>query len=202
MLKKVYELGCLNLEKLILKYTKDLSLSSEECLILLKIVENITAGKDINEEDIAKSLKLDAANVSNVMAKFIEQGYLELDVVIEHGICKEKYSIDSLFKALEVILNDEMKENKSESEDIISLLETKFSRVLSSKELEIVSSWENNNITKLDVEEACRQLLARDFNLSINRIEKELFKLTRSKGTSTADTIDRLLEKSRNGYLS
>jgi CBS domain containing-hemolysin-like protein len=88
-----------------------------------------------------------------------------------------------------------MKENKSESEDIISLLETKFSRVLSSKELEIVSSWENNNITKLDVEEACRQLLARDFNLSINRIEKELFKLTRSKGTSTADTIDRLLEK-------
>jgi DNA replication protein DnaD len=201
MLKKVYELGCLNLEKIVLRYIKELSLSTEECMILLKIVDFINQNKDINEEEIAKSLKIDPVNVSNAMAKFIEQGYLEFCISIEHGIGREKYTIDALFKALEVILNDEVKDSKSESEDIVSLLETKFSRVLSSKELEIIASWEDSSITKDDVVEACNQLEAKEYNLSVTRIEKELYKLTR-KSSSTADTIDKLLEKARNGHLS
>ncbi|MCR5786653.1 MAG: hypothetical protein K6G28_03055 [Acholeplasmatales bacterium] len=201
MLKKLYELNVINLEKLILTYSRELGLNSEELMVLLKLVDSISKQDNIVESNIAQALKMDELAVSNTIAKFIERGYLELNIVVVKGIGKEKYSLDSLFKTLEAILNDEKINSEDDSSELISYLETKFSRSLSSKEMEMALAWSDDSISLDNVREACNQIESKGLNITITRIDKILYKLSRPEG-SIANKIQQLLEKDKNGQLS
>jgi DNA replication protein DnaD len=201
MLEKLYELSCLNLEKLIITYVKELGLNNDELMILLKVVDSISKNENIVETKIADSLKLDSNYVSNTIAKFIEKNYLELNIIVEKGIGKEKYSLNALFKNLEAILNDEKINSVDESSELITFLETKFSRSLSSKEMEMALEWSDDQISLDDVKNACSQIEAKGLNLTFIRIEKILYRINRPQG-SIANKIEQLLEKDKHGQLS
>jgi DNA replication protein DnaD len=201
MLEKLYELSCLNLEKLIITYVKELGLNNDELMVLLKVVDSISKNENIVETKIADSLKLDSNYVSNTIAKFIEKNYLELNIIVEKGIGKEKYSLNALFKNLEAILNDEKINSVDESSELITFLETKFSRSLSSKEMEMALEWSDDQISLDDVKNACSQIEAKGLNLTFIRIEKILYRINRPQG-SIANKIEQLLEKDKHGQLS
>lgn len=199
MLEKLYNLNALDLSKLVLKYKKDLNLTSEEIVILLSLSDLLKTNSNKLESNLATILNIDNNTISNSIAHFMELGYLDLEIVNVNGIGVEKYSIIPLLNQLEVIINDESKP-KNDSKDIFMYIENLINRSLSSKELETINEWLDYNISLSDIKRAEKSLSVSGINITVSRLEKELFKLNGHK-SSNIEKLDQLIEKNKNGRI-
>ncbi len=200
MIEKLYELNAIDLSKVIINYQKELNISLEESVILLELCEQIKLGNTNLENVISSKLNIDSIRVSNSIARFIDLGYLELNFKVENGIGKENYSIKPLFKQLEIVLSDTpIKEENPE--DAIMYLETIINRTLSSKELEAVNDWLDNGKSIDDIKNTVKTLTVSGISITINRIERELFKLNKVT-SNNVKKIDELIAKNKNGRIS
>lgn len=199
MLEKLYNLNALDLSKLVLKYKKDLNLTSEEIVILLSLSNLLKTNSNKLESNLATILNIDNNTISNSIAHFMELGYLDLEIVNVNGIGVEKYSIIPLLNQLEVIINDESKP-KNDSKDIFMYIENLINRSLSSKELETINEWLDYNISLSDIKRAEKSLSVSGINITVSRLEKELFKLNGHK-SSNIEKLDQLIEKNKNGRI-
>lgn len=199
MLEKLYNLNALDLSKLVLKYKNDLNLTSEEIVILLSLSDLLKTNSNKLESNLATILNIDNNTISNSIAHFMELGYLDLEIVNVNGIGVEKYSIIPLLNQLEVIINDESKP-KNYSKDIFMYIENLINRSLSSKELETINEWLDYNISLSDIKRAEKSLSVSGINITVSRLEKELFKLNGHK-SSNIEKLDQLIEKNKNGRI-
>ncbi len=200
MIDKLYELNALDLSKVIINYQKELNISLEESVILLELCEQIKLDNTNLESVISSKLNIDSIRVSNSIARFIDLGYLELNFKVVNGIGKENYSIKPLFKQLEIVLSDTpIKEENPE--DAIMYLETIINRTLSSKELEAVNDWLDNGKSIDDIKNTVKTLTVSGISITINRIERELFKLNKVT-SNNVKKIDELIAKNKNGRIS
>lgn len=199
MLEKLYNLNALDLSKLVVKYKKDLNLTSEEIVILLSLSDLLKTNSNKLESNLTTILNIDNNTISNSIAHFMELGYLDLEIVNVNGIGVEKYSIIPLLNQLEVIINDESKP-KNDSKDIFMYIENLINRSLSSKELETINEWLDYNISLSDIKRAEKSLSVSGINITVSRLEKELFKLNGHK-SSNIEKLDQLIEKNKNGRI-
>lgn len=200
MIEKLYDINALDISKVIINYQKDLNITLEESVILLELCDLIKNGNSNIENSISTKLNIDSIKVSDSIARFIDLGYLELNFNVVNGIGKENYSIKPLFKQLEMILSGSTV-NNTNPEDIIMFLETVINRTLSSKELEAVNDWLDNGKSIDDIKNTIKNLNVSGISITINRIERELFKLNKVS-SNNIKKIDELIAKNKNGRIS
>ncbi len=200
MIEKLYDIDAIDLSKIIINFQKDLNISLEESVILLELCNQIKAGSNNLESVISNKLNIDSIKVSDAIARFIDLGYLELNFNVVNGIGKESYSIKPLFNQIEIILSGN-NITKSNPEDTIMYLETMINRTLSSKELEAVNDWLDNGKSLDDIKKTVKNLSVSGISITINRIERELFKLNKVT-SSNIKKIDEMIAKNKNGRVS
>lgn len=200
MIEKLYDINALDISKVIINYQKDLNITLEESVILLELCDLIKNGNSNIENSISTKLNIDSIKVSDSIARFIDLGYLELNFNVVNGIGKENYSIKPLFKQLEMILSGSIVKSAN-PEDIIMFLETVINRTLSSKELEAVNDWLDNGKSIDDIKNTVKNLKVSGISITINRIERELFKLNKVS-SNNIKKIDELIAKNKNGRIS
>ncbi len=184
MLEKLYESGYLNLEKLILDNYKDLNINEKEAIILIEFARSYSKyDGNVYEDKLASKLHLDSNEVANIIARFLELDILDCKYLITNGVGQTHYSLTPLFTRLENNLKNPTVGSQSSSE-IISYLESKLLRNLSSSEMDKVLFWKEDNITLDDVIKAVDKITEAGTSLTILRLEKSLYQSSRQNVTS------------------
>jgi len=179
MLEKLYELGYLNLEKLILDNYKELNINEKEAIILIEFTRSYTKyDGNVYEDKLASKLHLDTNEVSNIIARFLELNILDCSYIITNGVGQTHYSLTPLFEQIEKILSSS-KENNENTVEIISYLESKLLRNLSSAEMDKVLLWKEDNITLEDVIKSVEKLTLSNTSITILKLEKSLYQTSR-----------------------
>lgn len=179
MLEKLYELGYINLEKIILDNYKELNINEKEAIILIEFVSSHSKyDGNVYEDKLASKLHLDTNEVSNIIARFLELNILDCSYLITNGVGQTHYSLTPLFEQIEKLLSSS-KENKENTVEIISYLESKLLRNLSSAEMDKVLLWKEDNITLEDVVKAVDKLTSSNTSITILKLEKSLYQTSR-----------------------
>jgi len=128
-------------EVLVLNY-KRIGLNEVEamCLILLYEQKKHT-NNAISVNEIVKYVTLSEQELSKVLLKLVEKGYIELKLINN----VESYSLNPTIKKLGNVLEKQEsgKTYKEEIQDIIATLEKYYGRNLTPKELLIIQEWFN-----------------------------------------------------------
>ena len=141
MLKKIFESGYFNYQDFILDNIKKLSITPIEAFILIKMLDQFKNDKRILLDDIAKEFVEKRKNIEDSMSNLMEKGYCSIYVSYENGLGEESISLDGFFEIAERIINNVNIVNKNdELQSVIEYLKNELNRVLSSQEIEIVTS--------------------------------------------------------------
>lgn len=140
MIKKMYEIGCFNYQKFILEHTKELSLNSDETLVLIKILEIFEKDKSLSSEDIMARLSLTKNRIDKTLASLLERNFYEIYINYDQGTGEEYISVDGFFNKVETILENKIIEPKDDMYNITQYVTKEFNRILTAKDLEILSS--------------------------------------------------------------
>lgn len=175
MIKKLYECGCFNFQKFILEHTKPLALNSDEAVILIKILEGWTKEKTLSSEALVADLSMTKAKADKALASLLERGFYEIYINYDQGIGQEYISLDGFFQKVSAILNANLPDFKDELYSINQYLTKQMNRILTAKELEILTSLVvEDRYTSDDIQKACEYLKAKGKLLSMRSLAQAL----------------------------
>ncbi len=195
MLNKLFEEGYLNFERIVLDNYKKLNISINDAAILIEFAKSyLKYDGNVYEDKLANKLNLDTNEVSNVIARFLELNILDCNYVINKGIGQTHYSLNPLFNKLETLLSSQ-NETVDNTAEIISFLESKLLRTLSSSEMDKVLMWKEDNIGIEEVNKAIEKLNSANMNVTILRLEKTLYQAPKKSDSAPAKkSIKQLLD--------
>ncbi len=175
MIKKLYECGCFNFQKFILEHTKPLALNSDEAIILIKILESYTKEKTLSSEALVTKVSLTKAKVDKALASLLERDFYEIYINYDNGIGQEYISLDGFFKKVNAILNYNTVNSTDELYLVNQYLTKQMNRILTAKELEILTSLiTEDRYTLQDVTRACEYLKEKGKILSLRSLVQAL----------------------------
>lgn len=141
MLKNLFEQGYFNYRDFIVENTKKLSLSSLEAMILIEMLDEFKNDKRILIDVISNSLLEKRSKIEEAMSSLNEKGFYSIYVSYENGLGEEVASLDGFFKTAEAIIeNKPISDKGDELYSVIEYLNGVLNRILSSQEIEIVTS--------------------------------------------------------------
>lgn len=175
MIKKLYECGCFNFQKFILEHTKPLALNSDEAVILIKILEGWTKEKTLSSEALVADLSMTKAKADKALASLLERGFYEIYINYDQGIGQEYISLDGFFQKVSAILDANLPDFKDELYSINQYLTKQMNRILTAKELEILTSLVvEDRYTLDDIQKACEYLKGKGKLLSMRSLAQAL----------------------------
>lgn len=191
MLKKLYEAGCFNFQKFILDNTKSLSLNSDETMVLIKILEGYFQSKTLSSEALVLSLSLSKAKVDKALASLLERNFYEIYINYDNGVGQEYISIDGFFKKVEAVLGNHSVNIEDEMFSINQYLTKQMNRILTSKELEILTSLiEEDRYRLSDFEKSCEFLKSKGKIITLKNIAQALVVKEEPKQASAPKVIE------------
>ncbi len=140
MIKKLYECGCFRYEEFILTHLKELSLTSDEAILLILILKEYAERKTLSSEHLQGQTSLVKNKVDKALTSLLERGFYEIYIHYEEGKGQEYISLDGFFQKVEDILNHRPHSNEDELVSVNQFLTKAMNRILTSKELEITAS--------------------------------------------------------------
>lgn len=175
MIKKLYEADCFDFKKFIFDNIKKLSLNSNEAIILIKILEGYKKSKILSSEDIANDLAYPKNTVENTLLSLLERNFYEQYVDYNNGIGQEYISIDGFFDKVEAILNNSLVNIDDELFIANQYLTKQMNRILTAKDLEILTSLiKEDRYTSKDIENACSILKAKNKLITMKNIAQAI----------------------------
>lgn len=177
MIKKLYEAGYLDYSKIILSNLKKLALTTNEALILIKILDNYPKIKSVSIENLQEELLLPISEIEEALSKLEERNFYEMYINYDNGKGTECTILDGFFTKVEALLNNELElENPSdEIFKINQLIQKYMNRILTSTEFEILSSLVTKD--KYNYESfynACEYLKDKKRNITMKTIAQAL----------------------------
>lgn len=190
MLKKIFESGYFDYQNFILDNLKKLSLSPIEAFILIKMLDVFKNDKRILIDDIAKEFVEKRKNIEDSMSNLMEKGYCSIYISYENGLGEESISLDGFFDIAEKIINNVNLPNKEdELFSVIDYLNKELNRILSSQEIEIVTSLVKEDFYTLEDFKNAIEVKLKDKNIiTIKTIAKAL--ATKEKKTKVKSNND------------
>ncbi len=141
MVKKLFELGYFNYQDFILDNIKKLSLSPIEALLLIKMLDQFKNDKRILIDNLSNEILEKRKNIEEAISTLMEKGFYSIYISYENGLGEEAISLDGFFETVEKMLdNSSILDTDDELQSVIDYLNEKLNRILSSQELEIVTS--------------------------------------------------------------
>lgn len=190
MLKKIFESGYFNYQDFILENIKKLSISPIEAFILIKMLDAFKNDKRILIDNIAKDFVEKRKNIEDSMSNLIEKGFCSIYISYDNGLGEESISLDGFFEIAERIINNVNASDKNdELASVIEYLNNELNRVLSSQELEIITSLVKEDYYALDDFKRAIEVKLKDKSvISIKSIAKAL--ATKEKKTKVQSNND------------
>lgn len=159
MLKRLYKSGCFDYYRFIINNSKKLSLSTNEMLVLIKILDECKETNNFKIESIALNLLMTKPEIEEALAKLMEKGFYEIYISYDEGLGVESILLDGFFDKVCDILNDKKEVSNDELHQIIKLVSENVNRILTSQEIELITSLviEDRYILE-DFDSACKYL--------------------------------------------
>ncbi|XMB66121.1 DnaD domain protein [Mycoplasmatota bacterium zrk1] len=138
----------LDIDKLLLNSYLRLRIDETDVVILLLLFEVNNHGSNfLSISELARKTTISIDDLANKVDILVTRGFVNLDIYINKaGEEETKFSVvPTVKKIFDLFKEDEIKEMKKGNTDIpriVSMIEDEFKRVLSSKELYIIKSWE------------------------------------------------------------
>lgn len=159
MIRKLYEEGYFQFQKFILDNAKALALTPEESVVLIKILEEYPRSKSLSGEALSENIALTKAKMDKALASLLERGFYEIYIHYEDGIGREYICVDGFFAKVQNILGIRKEDFQDELYRVNQYLTKEMNRILTSKELEILSSLVlEERHTLADIERVCEAL--------------------------------------------
>lgn len=175
MIKKLYEADCFDYKKFIFDNIKKLSLNSNEAIILIKILDNYKKSKILSSEDIASNLAYSKNTVENTLLSLLDRNFYEQYIDYNNGIGQEYISIDGFFDKVEAILNNTLVNIDDELFIANQYLAKQMNRILTSKDLEILTSLiKEDRYTSKDIENVCSILKTKNKLITMKNIAQAI----------------------------
>ncbi|XMB85601.1 DnaD domain protein [Mycoplasmatota bacterium WC44] len=166
-----------NIEKLLIDSFLRLRIDETDLIILLLLFDFKQSGNDfLSISELSRKTTLNPQEVANKVDLLVTKGFISLEFFInDSNEEEERFSLlPTVNKILDLLNEDENKESKNQNEEnlskVVIMLEDDFRRPLSSKELQIVRSW---NYSFDFIKEALLQALKQK-KLGIEYIDKIL----------------------------
>ncbi len=177
MIKELYECGCFDYKEFIHQKQKALSLTNDEAMVLIQMLNIYKDCKSISNNDLYNVLNMPINDIDNILAKLLERDIYSIYVSFEDGLGEESISLDSFFSLVEKILLNQIPDRQNELFIVNKWLSEKFNRILSSNEIDIISSLvENDNFTLVDFENAYNSLEGKYKLITIKHLVQALSK--------------------------
>lgn len=159
MLKKLYELGYFNYQKYIIEHMKELSLNSDETIILINILDFYKDDKTLSSEKLSQRLSLTKAKIDKALASLLERQYYEIYINYDNGIGQEYISLDGFFNKAEAFIDANSSMSDDELHLVCQYISKEMNRILTSQELEIIQSMVIEDRYSLDDIKKAREVL-------------------------------------------
>lgn len=180
MLENLFEIKCLNYDKLIRLYYRNLNLDEKGAMILITILDYYSNDKALSAKKIAESSGYLITDVENTLASLLERDYIEIFLdILPNGKEIEAYRFLPLFKELESIIdkdNSKTKTNTSNISIIISMIEEEVKRTLTASELETIKSWFDDGKSFDEIKSTINKLKI-SYKVTVKEVEKSLYKV-------------------------
>ena len=139
----------------VIKNYDKLNLEGLDLILMLYFInqkENIT----FNVSKISNDLNIDSAKVLELINDLNEKNYIAIEMrKNDNGVIEEFISTELFFNKISSLLINTQEEDNNN--DIYSVFEKEFGRVLSPTEVEIVNKWTESNISEEIIKEALKE---------------------------------------------
>ncbi|MBO6194712.1 MAG: DnaD domain protein [Bacilli bacterium] len=171
----------------IIKYFDKLDLDGLNLILLLYFInqkENIT----FNITKISSDLNIESSRVLELINELNEKNYIAIEMrKNDTGVIEEFISTDLFFNKISSLLMEN--QENTENNDIYSVFEKEFGRVLSPTEVEIVNKWTESSISEEMIKEALKEAVLNGVH-NMRYIDSILFNWTK-KGYKKVEDIKR-----------
>ena len=171
----------------IIKYFDKLDLDGLNLILLLYFInqkENIT----FNITKISSDLNIESSRVLELINELNEKNYIAIGMrKNDTGVIEEFISTDLFFNKISSLLMEN--QENTENNDIYSVFEKEFGRVLSPTEVEIVNKWTESSISEEMIKEALKEAVLNGVH-NMRYIDSILFNWTK-KGYKKVEDIKR-----------
>ena len=167
----------------IIKYYSKLNLEGLSFILMIYFInqkENITF--DINK--ISKDLNLEQSVVLGLINELNEKNYISIEMIKKNGIIEEFISVELFYNKICSLLIESKDEN--ENNDIYSMFEQEFGRVLSPMEYQTINGWLENKIPVDLITAALKESVLSGVN-NLRYIDKILFEWNKKGYKKVAD---------------
>lgn len=179
MLNILFDKHYLDYKKLILDNVKSLGLSSDEALVLIKILDQYPNSKTISISALLDSLSITQKKLESTLSSLMERKFYELYIAYDDGVGQEYIRVEPLFQKIENILNNNIEDVNYNNEIYTAnkFITEQFNRVLTSNELEILTYLiTDEHYTIEEIKEVTNSLLVNKRNLNMKSLVNALTK--------------------------
>lgn len=180
----------------IIKYYSKLNLEGLSFILMIYFInqkENITF--DINK--ISKDLNLEQSVVLGLINELNEKNYISIEMIKKNGIIEEFISVELFYNKICSLLIESKDEN--ENNDIYSMFEQEFGRVLSPMEYQTINGWLENKISVDLITAALKESVLSGVN-NLRYIDKILFEWNK-KGYKKVEDIKQKKDNKDDDYI-
>ncbi|TWT28341.1 DnaD domain-containing protein [Planomicrobium sp. CPCC 101110] len=141
------EQGNVHISQLFFQFYKELKITDEEAMLLMHIHAFQQQGNQFpTPDEIGARMMTSQLNVTTMLQKLMQQGYLAIQQETIEEVLNEKISLQPLWdRLLDCVFKeqDQEKENSQQEMEgeIFQLFEQEFGRFLSPMEIETISMW-------------------------------------------------------------
>ncbi len=196
MLEKLYNLGCLDYQRLVRCFSKGLKLMPKTTLVLMAILDDYKTDNNINSLRLSKIMNIPVSDIDSCIVELLNLDYLQIQLVIKDGKSKETYRLTPFFRKCESLLNE--MENEVLTSDIkivSSKLEDNLKRTLSRSELDTISTWFYDGKTKDNILDAISKVKRTKNVFRIQSVNKILYSTSSSDIIETDPMIEEMFRK-------
>lgn len=193
MLEKLYNMGCLDYQKLIRIFSSKLGLSLNASFILMAILDNYRLNPNINSSNLASYTGKSKSEVEESIVELLNLDYIQIQLVMKNGKSTESYRLSPFFIKCERLLSEiRNEEEENDIKAINSVLEENLKRALARQELEQIRDWLSDGKTKEEILEAVDVVKKTKNAFRMASVNKELYssqKTSQSKGNDMISSV-------------
>lgn len=168
-----------------IKYISEFDLDNYEFILLLYFMNNKN-NLCFDVMKISNDLYLESSKVLEIISNLTEKKYITIEMKKNNGVIEEYISLELFYDKIKMLLSDFNNENKSS--DIYSIFEEEFGRTLSPTEYEMISNWQNCNISDDLIKSALKEAVLSGVN-NLRYIDKILFEWNKKGYKSSSDIV-------------
>lgn len=178
----------LTIPKILLKNYKKLSITEEELLVLICLINN--GEKSVYDPSIfTEVLDMDKYKAMQLLNDLTDKNIINIKLENNKYGKKEEYIyIDLLYKKIyNLLLDTNIEEEPAVDNDIYLKFENELGRTISPTEIELINDWLRDGVTKEIIEEALKEAVFNNVR-NFKYIDRIIYNW-RSKGLKTKNDI-------------